>query len=113
MEGFTDEREFLDWFIPWSRASVAPGALVAEGRAFYRADVRAILPSIHVPTLVVGVRSDEGWEDSMVQNPRFIAERIAGARLVEPPSGDTAWFHWYGRAPRDPRGGREAPGERP
>ena len=50
-EGFTDEREFLDWFVPWSRASVAPGALVAEGRAFYRTDVRAILPSIHVPTL--------------------------------------------------------------
>ena len=98
MEGFTDEREFLDWFIPWSRASVAPGALVAEGRAFYRADVRTILPSIHVPTLVVGVRSGEGYEDNMVQNPRFIAERIAGARLVEPPSGDTAWFHWYGRA---------------
>ena len=34
----------------------------------------------------------------MFQNPRFIAERIAGARLIEPPTGDTAWFHWYGRA---------------
>ncbi len=99
MEGFTDEREFLDWFIPWSRASIAPGALVAEGRAFYHADVRTILPSIHMPALIVGVRSDEGWEENMVRNPRFIAERIAGSRLIEPANGDTAWFHWYGRAP--------------
>ena len=34
----------------------------------------------------------------MVLNPRFVAERIAGARLIEPSSGNTAWFHWYGRA---------------
>ena len=61
-EGFTDERERLDWFVPWSRATVAPGALVAEVRAFYRADVRDDPPSIHVPTLVVGLRGDEGWK---------------------------------------------------
>ena len=40
-----DDRE-LEWFVPWSRASVAPGALIAETRAFYRADVRGVLPSI-------------------------------------------------------------------
>jgi len=97
-EGFSDERERLDWFVPWSRASVAPGALVAEVRAFYSADVRTILPSIHVPTLVVGLRDDEGWQDNMVLSPKFVASRIAGARLIEPPCGDNAWPHWYGRA---------------
>ena len=94
---FTDEREFLDWFVPWCRACVAPGALVAEGRAFYRADVRAILPSIHVPTLVVGLPVGEG--DETARNAPFVAERIAGARFIDPPAGDNAWFHWYGRAP--------------
>ena len=98
-EGFTDERERLEWFVPFSRATVAPGALVAEVRAFYRADVRAILPSIHVPTLVVGIRDDEGWTEQLILNPRFVAERIAGARLIEPPAADNAWFHWYARAP--------------
>jgi class 3 adenylate cyclase len=97
-EGFTDEREALDWFVPWTRASVSPGALVAEGRAFYRVDVRRILPSIHAPTLVVGLRQDEDWHAMMVQNPRFIAERIAGARLIEPPTRGGAWFPWYGQA---------------
>ena len=98
-EGFTDERERLEWFVPFTRAAVAPGALVAEVRAFYRADVRAILPTIHVPTLVVGIPDGEGWQEQMVLNPRFVAERILGARLIEPSTGNGAWFHWYARAP--------------
>jgi class 3 adenylate cyclase/pimeloyl-ACP methyl ester carboxylesterase len=93
---FTDEREFLDWFGPWCRASVAPGALVAETRAFMRADVRAILPAIHVPTLVVGL--PVGDEADTERNAPFVAERIAGARFVDPPTGNTYWLHWYGRA---------------
>ena len=98
-EGFSDERERLEWFVPFTRATVAPGALVAEVRAFYRADVRAILPSIHVPTLVVGLQGDEGWVDQLSRDPRFVAGRIAGARLIEPSTENAAWFHWYGRAP--------------
>ncbi len=42
-----DDREFLDWFVPWCRASVAPGALAAESDAFGAVDVRDVLPSIH------------------------------------------------------------------
>jgi class 3 adenylate cyclase len=95
-DGFLDEREHLDWFVPWTRACVAPGALVAETRAFYPVDAREILPSIHVPALVVGEPDDE----MTLKNARFIAERIAGSRLIEPPSaGGSGWFHWYGRAP--------------
>jgi class 3 adenylate cyclase/pimeloyl-ACP methyl ester carboxylesterase len=93
---FPDEREFLDWFVPWTRASVAPGALVAEGRAFYRVDVRSALSSIHAPTLVIGTPGDE----IIRENARFIAERITGSRLIEPSmAGGEAWLHWYARAP--------------
>ena len=75
-----------------ARASVAPGALIAESRAFYRADVRGVLPSIHVPTLVVGDPHDGMFR----LNARFIAERIPGSRLVEPEFREgAAWFHWY------------------
>jgi pimeloyl-ACP methyl ester carboxylesterase len=98
-DGVRDEREYLDWFVPWARACVAPGALVAEVRAFYRVDIRAILPSVQVPTLVIGPREGEG-EDWIVRSARFIAERISGARLIEPQTTQgSAWFHWYGRAP--------------
>jgi len=92
-----DEREYLDWFLPWCRASVSRGSLIAETREFYRADVRGVLSSIHVPTLVVG-----GYEDDEVpsdRNAHFTTERIAGSRLVEPHDDGIAWPHWYGRAP--------------
>ena len=93
---FPDEREFLDWFVPWTRASVAPGALVAEGRAFYRVDVRSALSSIHAPTLVIGMPGSE----IITENARFIDERITGSRLIEPSmAGGEAWLHWYTRAP--------------
>ena len=42
---------------------------------------------------------DEGWVDQLSRDPRFVAERIAGARLIEPSTENAAWFHWYGRAP--------------
>jgi class 3 adenylate cyclase len=52
-----------------------------------------------VPTLVVGPREGEG-EDWSVKSTRFIAQRIAGARLVEPPTTEgSPSLHWYGRAP--------------
>ncbi len=96
VDDFQDEREFLDWFVPWTRASVTPGALVAEGRAFYRVDVRSALSSIHAPTLVIGMPEDE----IIRENARFIAERIAGSRLIEPSMvGGDAWHHWYARSP--------------
>jgi class 3 adenylate cyclase len=96
LDDFQDEREFLDWFVPWARASVAPGALSAETRAFYRVDVRSALSSIHAPTLVIGYPEDE----IIRENARFIAERITGSRLIEPSMvGGAAWHHWYARAP--------------
>jgi class 3 adenylate cyclase/pimeloyl-ACP methyl ester carboxylesterase len=86
-----DEREFRDWFVPWCRASVAPGALAAESDAFGSVDVRPLLPSIHVPTLVVEpVTTASG-------DARFAAERITGTRLISPAIGPTGPFHWYER----------------
>jgi class 3 adenylate cyclase len=50
-------------------------------------DVRSILPSIQVPTLVLHRTGDR---DSGVEEGRYIAERIPGARFVELPGGDHA-----------------------
>ena len=89
-----DEREFLDWFVPWCRASVAPGALAAESDAFGSVDVRDVLSSIHVPTLVIGpVEPDDRDDDG------FVAERIREARLIRPPGNLIGPFYWYGQAP--------------
>ena len=48
-------------------------------------DVRDVLPSVHVPTLVLHRAGDL---DSSVGGGRYIAERIPGARFVELPGVD-------------------------
>ena len=106
-EFWSDEHEFLDWFVPWSRSGVAPGALAAEGDAFASVDIRGVLSSIQVPTLVVGLLEGRDhvpvWTESFgeaVSNAQVVADQITGARLIEPAvEGGAAWHHWYRRAP--------------
>jgi pimeloyl-ACP methyl ester carboxylesterase len=63
------------------RLSHSPGAAAAYLRANLDLDVRDVLPSIRVPTLVM-YRS--GVQISPVQQAaRYLADRIPGARLVE------------------------------
>jgi class 3 adenylate cyclase/pimeloyl-ACP methyl ester carboxylesterase len=95
-ESWHDEREHLDWFVPWCRASVAPGALAAESDAFGAVDIRPVLSSIHVPTLVAGPSEDGGAHDGA----RIVQAGVPGARLLESPGeGGAAWHHWYQRGP--------------
>ena len=76
----TGERE-LDWFARYQRASVAPGALIAETRRFLDTDIRPVLPSVDVPTLVFGEQMTRAPQE------RSVSSRAAssGARLVELP----------------------------
>jgi class 3 adenylate cyclase len=84
-----------DWHARYQRASITPGSAVAEFSTHKRIDVRAILPSIQVPTLVLATDEEE------LQNGRYAASHIPGARLVEVerPADEIGWLHWYGRAP--------------
>jgi class 3 adenylate cyclase len=85
------------WFDRYVRSSVAPGALMAESRRFLDTDVRPILPSVHVPTIVIV--DPHGVEDTDPRNGRLVADRITGARLVEVgASSGLNWNHWYGRS---------------
>jgi class 3 adenylate cyclase/pimeloyl-ACP methyl ester carboxylesterase len=94
---FSDDHEFLNWFVPWCRAAVAPGALTSEADRFGAVDVRGVLSSIHAPTVVVG-RPNEA--PLRARHWLGAAEGIRGARLLEPANdGDIGPFHWYGRAP--------------
>jgi class 3 adenylate cyclase len=85
-----------DWWVRFQRGSITPGCAVAEFRQNMRTDVRAILPSIQVPTLVLSSPPDE----EEVQNGRYLASHIPGAQLREiaRPSDEIHWLHWYGRA---------------
>jgi pimeloyl-ACP methyl ester carboxylesterase len=61
------------------RMSASPGMARATFEAMFRIDVRPILPTISVPTLII--HSND--EIVPVQCGRYIADHIPGARLVE------------------------------
>ena len=90
----------IDWFLPsrasspqarqmfarFERMAVSPGAFLRVARMVREIDVRAVLPAIHVPTLVV-----QRLDDIMTPpcHGRYLASHIAGARYFEQP-GDHA-----------------------
>ncbi len=83
------------WFERYVRASIAPGALIAELRRFMETDIRSVLPTVSAPTLVLV----ETEENESSRGGRFAAERIPGARLEAIPDvAPLNWLHWYGRA---------------
>ncbi len=85
-----------EWFSRYARASVTPGGLAAELDSYLETDVRAVLPSIQVPTLVL-VDTDSFYE-VLPETGRFVATKIPGARIVEHSSQGGHHFHWYARA---------------
>jgi pimeloyl-ACP methyl ester carboxylesterase len=71
-----------------ARLSHSPGAAAAYLRANLDLDVRDILPSIRVPTLIMYRAGAVGDPFHAPQHARYLAERIPGARLVELPGAD-------------------------
>jgi class 3 adenylate cyclase len=61
------------------RVAVSPGSAAAYVRMNIDVDVCGVLPSIHVPTLVIQ-REGAPWD---VRSSRYLADHVPGARLVE------------------------------
>jgi DNA-binding SARP family transcriptional activator/pimeloyl-ACP methyl ester carboxylesterase len=90
----------IEWFLPsragspearrlfarFERMAVSPSAFLRIVRMIRQIDVRAVLPAIHVPTLVI-----QRLDDRMTPpcHGRYLASHIAGARYFEQP-GDHA-----------------------
>jgi class 3 adenylate cyclase len=70
------------------KSAISPGALAALERMNLEIDIRDILPTIHVPTLVMN-RTDDPV--AHIDAARDLATRIDGARFVEIP-GDVHIF---------------------
>lgn len=69
------------------RQAASPGAVVSIMRMNGEIDVRHVLPTIRVPTLVVHRIGDRL---TSIEQGRYLANNIAGARLVEFPGDDHA-----------------------
>jgi pimeloyl-ACP methyl ester carboxylesterase len=91
---FAPSQEVTPWLLDWSarlmRNANTPSSAEAFFRMAFEIDVRDILPSIQVPTLVVHA---EGDRICHVENGRYLARHIPSARFVELPGADhLPWF---------------------
>lgn len=80
-----DDPRFVRWWARFERLVATPSAYRELALIFKDLDVRAVLPSIQAPTLVV---QRVGDRITPVAQAHFLAEAIPGARLVELPGDD-------------------------
>jgi pimeloyl-ACP methyl ester carboxylesterase/class 3 adenylate cyclase len=80
---------FRRWYAQMQRLAASPATAVAMARQWFEVDVRAVLPAIKVPTLVIARQQNPLFA---VQHTRYLAEHIAGARYVEFPGEDLHYF---------------------
>jgi class 3 adenylate cyclase len=87
-----DER-LKQWWATYLRLAASPGAAIQVMRMNREIDVRHVLSAIRVPTLILHRTGDRL---TSIEQARYMAERIGGARLVElagddhiPTVGDT------------------------
>ena len=77
------------WFKRWAQLGGTPGSHYALSRMNLDMDVRAILPAVSVPSLVLHVERERSFD---LRSARYIAEHIPGAELVVLPGDSHAWF---------------------
>jgi class 3 adenylate cyclase len=87
-----DER-FRQWWARYQRLGSSPGTILRVRRMLDDFDVRDVLPSIRIPTLVLH-RADNTFV--RVEHGRYLAEHIPAARYVEVPGSD--YFAFLGNA---------------
>lgn len=83
------DRSFVEWRGRYERLSMSPGAFRAVYPLTYRLDIRPVLRTIRVPTLVVS-RTDNPYLKP--ESGRYLAQQIEGAEFLEVP-GEDHFFH--------------------
>ena len=76
---------FREWWATYLRMGVSPGGAEALTRMNASIDVRAILPMVRVPTLVLHRTDDRCL---LVEEGRYLAQLIPDAEFVELPGAD-------------------------
>jgi len=78
------------WWQKVQRNAATPAAWEAFARMAFDIDVRDVVSSIHVPTLIVHATGDQVCH---VENARWLAAHVPGSRYVEMPGSDhLPWF---------------------
>jgi pimeloyl-ACP methyl ester carboxylesterase len=74
-----------EWWLRLMRSAMTPGEVIEDIHAMTGVDIRGILSTVHVPTLLLH-RTDDRMAN--IEASRYMADRIPGARFVELPGAD-------------------------
>jgi pimeloyl-ACP methyl ester carboxylesterase/DNA-binding winged helix-turn-helix (wHTH) protein/class 3 adenylate cyclase len=80
-----NDPHFREWWATYLRMGASPGAALALTKMNADIDVRHVLESIRVPTLVIHRANDQCLK---VEEGRYVASRIPGAKYLELPGVD-------------------------
>ena len=86
-----DDPRFRQWWAKYLRLGASPSAVINVFRMNAAIDIRDILPSVRVPTLVLHRSRDRAIN---VEQGRYLAQHIPSATFVELSGDDHLW--WVG-----------------
>ena len=86
-----EDEVFRQWWAKYLRLSSSPSAVINVFRMNAAIDVRDILPTVRIPTLVLHRLGDRAID---IEQGRYLAEHIPGAEFVELSGDDHLW--WVG-----------------
>lgn len=84
-----DDPRLLEWFGRLKMQAASPAAAEVFMRMAHEIDVRSVVPTIRVPTLILHSVGDQICH---VENARYLARTIPGARYVELPGADHVMY---------------------
>lgn len=83
-----DDEDIKRWWRRWALSSASPSAAYALAQMNNDIDIRHVLPTIRVPTVVLRIEHDRDWHP---EETRYLAQRIPGAELLTFPGADHGW----------------------
>jgi class 3 adenylate cyclase/alpha-beta hydrolase superfamily lysophospholipase len=86
-----DDEVFRQWWAKYLRLSASPSAVIKVFEMNKGIDIRDILPSIQVPTIVLHRTGDQAVE---IEQGQYLAKNIPGAKFLELSGEDHLW--WVG-----------------
>jgi class 3 adenylate cyclase len=84
------DAQFCAWAAKRQRASNTPRRTADHFRSFTKHDVRAALPAIQAPTLIL---HHSQYVFANIGHAHYLRDHIAGSRLVELPGGDISFLY--------------------
>ena len=83
------DENFCRWYAQMQRMAASPATAAAMARQWFDIDVRTVLPTIRMPTLVIARAGNATFP---AHHSRYLADHIADAKYAEFPGADLHLF---------------------